>query len=183
LLVERVVPDSYHRTATFTEEDAMKKWMSLAGALALACVGCVVAVWASPATGVTPSLLARGTYGAFKAESDWGGVNFEGKAKTPIDLVVRQHTYDPGGSTGWHQHPGPVFITVKTGTLTFYEVDDPTCTPHEVGAGQGYVDSGHGHIARNETSATAVDVSVIVAPVNGAFRIDPPDFRNPACPF
>ena len=128
---------------------------------------------ASTPSGSTPTLLARGTYDAFKVMSfpDGGGL-FKAEAKKPIDVVVRRHDYAIGGSTGWHGHPYPVFITVTEGTLTFYEYDDPTCTGIEVSAGHGYVDSGHGHIARNESGAPAVDVSVIMAPVGGAFRTE-----------
>ncbi|MFE7797769.1 cupin domain-containing protein [Nocardia sp. NPDC057440] len=34
------------------------------------------------------------------------------------DLVVREITIGPGGSTGWHYHDGPVFAFVRSGTLT-----------------------------------------------------------------
>ncbi|WP_433200511.1 cupin domain-containing protein [Nocardia sp. CA-107356] len=34
------------------------------------------------------------------------------------DLVVREITIAPGGSTGWHYHDGPVFGFVRSGTLT-----------------------------------------------------------------
>jgi hypothetical protein len=61
-------------------------------------------------------------------------------------------------------------FTVISGTVTFYDFDDPTCTPTVVSAGQGYVDSGEGHIGRNESGAPAVDISVIMAPVAAAFR-------------
>ena len=99
---------------------------------------CVMMTMASPAVGVTPTLIGRGTYDPFKVKSDPGSlVEFDAKAKSPIDIVVRTHDYAPGGSTGWHTHPGPVFITVLQGTVTFYEVDDPTCTPTVVSAGQG----------------------------------------------
>jgi quercetin dioxygenase-like cupin family protein len=138
---------------------------------------------ASPAVGVRPTVLARGTDDAFKVTGnpDGGGL-FKTEAKSAIDVVVRQHDYDPGGSTGWHQHPYPVFITVKTGTLTFYERDDPTCSPHVVHAGEGYVDSGDGHIGRNETSDPAIDISVIMAPVGTAFRTEL-DAPGPYCGF
>lgn len=127
---------------------------------------------ASPPSGVTPTLLARGTYDAFhKVKSDRKGpVEFEAKAKAPMDVVVRRHDYAVNSHTGWHSHPGPVFITVTQGALTYYEYDDPTCTPHVVTAGRGFVDDGRGHIVRNESGAPAQDVSVIVAPVGGAFR-------------
>ncbi|MEU0083784.1 cupin domain-containing protein [Streptomyces sp. NPDC006274] len=39
-------------------------------------------------------------------------------AKSPTDVVVRTLTTEPGGSTGWHQHPGQVLAIVGSGTLT-----------------------------------------------------------------
>jgi hypothetical protein len=129
---------------------------------------------ASPPSGVTPTILARGTYPAFEVQSDPGGLagKFKASSKTPVDLVVRRHEYLPGASTGWHQHPYPVFVTVVSGELTFYERDDPTCSPHVLHAGEGYVDDGQGHIGRNESGAPAVDVSVILAPVGAPFRTE-----------
>ncbi|WP_352663350.1 cupin domain-containing protein [Mesorhizobium sp. M0621] len=70
------------------------------------------------------------------------------RAKRPLDIAVRTHDYAPGSSTGWHSHPGPVFITVTEGEVTLYEGDDPTCTPKVVSKGHGYVDTGRGHIGR-----------------------------------
>jgi hypothetical protein len=138
---------------------------------------------AEPPTGVTPTLLARGTYDAFNVRSaKRGPLRFTAQAKTPIDLVVRQHDYAPRSTTGWHSHPGPVFITVTQGTLTYYAAHDPTCTPRTVSVGQGFVDDGHGHVVRNESDQPAQDISVIVAPVGGTFRTDLPA-PNPACGF
>lgn len=130
----------------------------------------VTVTFASPPSGVTPTLLARGSYDSFKVMAHPDAGLFKAEAKQPIDVVVRRHDYTPGGSTGWHAHPYPVFITVISGQVTFYEADDPTCSPHVVSAGQGYVDSGRGHIGRNETDQPAVDISVIMAPVAAAFR-------------
>ncbi len=135
-------------------------------------VGAVTIAVASAPSNVTPTLLARGTYDSFKVMSQQGSAMFKAEAKGPIDVVVRRHDYLAGGSTGWHAHPYPVFVTVISGTVTFYEYDDPTCTPTVVSAGQGYVDSGHGHLGRNETGQPATDVSVIMAPVGGAFRTE-----------
>lgn len=67
------------------------------------------------------------------------------------DTVVQQIVFGPGGQTGWHSHPGPVVVLVKSGELTFYAEDDPTCTGRTYSAGQAFVDSGQGHVhtARN----------------------------------
>lgn len=137
---------------------------------------------------VTFNVLARGTYDAFKVETE-GLVDVELKAKAPLDVVIREHNYPVGSSTGWHTHPGPVLITVIEGELSFYEVDDPTCTPKVVRAGEtyplggGYVDSGRGHVARNESGAPAKDVTVIFAPVGLPFRGNLSPYANPSCPF
>lgn len=162
----------------------MKRKLSLLAAMTLLALAVSVAVtMASPPSGVTPTILARGTYDAFKVKSSPNSpVDFKAKAKSPIDLVVRRHDYAVGSTTGWHTHPGPVFITVTVGQLTYYERDDPTCTGHAVSAGHGFVDNGRGHIVRNESGQPAQDVSVIIAPVGGAFRgeLDAP---GPYCGF
>jgi hypothetical protein len=162
----------------------MKRKLSLLAAMTLLALAVSVAVtMASPPSGVTPTVLARGTYDAFKVKSSPNSpVDFKAKAKSPIDLVVRRHDYAVGSTTGWHTHPGPVFITVTVGQLTYYERDDRTCTGHVVSAGHGFVDNGRGHIVRNESGQPAQDVSVIIAPVGGAFRgeLDAP---SPYCGF
>jgi hypothetical protein len=162
----------------------MKRKLSLLAATTLLALATSVAVtMASPPSGVTPTVLARGTYDSFKVKSAPGSpVDFKAKAKSPVDFVVRRHDYAVGSTTGWHSHPGPVFITVTQGELTYYERDDPTCTGHVVSAGHGFVDNGRGHIVRNESGQTAQDVSVIIAPVGGAFRgeLDAP---GPHCGF
>lgn len=165
----------------------MKRRLSfpaVAAVLVLLVLAALAAVaLASPPVGVTPTVLARGTYDNFKLGSDrWGSRAFKAEAKAPIDIVVRRHAYQPGSSTGWHTHPGPAFITVIEGEVTFYEHEDPTCSPVVVKAGEGYVDTGHGHIGRNESGQPATDVTVIIAPVGGAFRgeLDAP---GPYCDF
>ena len=163
----------------------MKRRMSLLAAMALLALAAFVAVTtASPPSGVTPTLLARGTYDSFKMSSlSTGDGRSQGReAKTPTDIVVRRHDYAPASSTGWHSHPGPVFVTVTQGQVTFYEYDDPTCAPHVVSAGEGYVDTGRGHIGRNESGQPAQDVSVIIAPVKGSFRGER-DAPGPYCGF
>ena len=160
----------------------MKRLIGVLSVVGVVLVIGVMIARASPASGVTPLVLARGTYEPFHVKTDSQSlIDFEAKAKSHVDIVVRQHTYAPNAHTGWHAHPGPVFITVVEGTLTFYEADDPTCSPTVVSAPYGYVDTGRGHIARNESGLPAKDISVILAPVNLPFRteLDPPG----NCPF
>jgi len=149
-------------------------------ASALLVIAVNIAIGSAP-SGVTPTVLARGTYDSFKVQSS-GPAKFKAQSNQPIDVVVRRHDYAVGGSTGWHSHPYPVFITVVSGRLTFYDYDDPTCSPTVVSAGEGYVDSGHGHIGRNESGQPATDISVILAPVGAPFRTEL-EAPGPYCDF
>lgn len=54
----------------------------------------------------------------------------------------------PGGAFPWHQHPGPVWVIVTRGTLTYY---DTACNSHPYPAGSVFFDAGNlTHTARNE---------------------------------
>lgn len=158
-----------------------KRWLGLF-LLSAAAAGAAIG-WASPPTGVTPTVLSRGAYPTFHVESARdGGVDFQAQSKAPVDIIVRKHEYSPHAQTGWHTHPGPIFITVIQGTVTFYERDDPACKPKVVKAGEGYVDDGHGHLGVNDSDQPAVDVSVILAPTGKSFRDELPA-PGPSCKF
>jgi quercetin dioxygenase-like cupin family protein len=166
----------------------MRRKLALAAVMPALALAVFVAITnAEPPSGVTPTLLARGHYDSFNVRSDPHGpiADLRAHSTEPIDILVRQHDYAPGSTTGWHSHPGPVFITVTKGTLTYYEYNDPTCTPHVVTAGtanNAFVDTGDGHVVRNETDQPAQDISVITAPVGGVFRTNL-SAPNPNCGF
>jgi quercetin dioxygenase-like cupin family protein len=140
--------------------------------------------WATPPSGTQSTLLGRATLDEeFKVKragaDDW---EVEVEAKPALDVATQVITFQPGGQSGWHTHPGPVFISVVSGTMTFYESNDPDCQPIVRTAGQVYLDAGdHPHIARNETSATAMNVVTYLAPPGAVLRIDAPTPGN--CPF
>jgi quercetin dioxygenase-like cupin family protein len=101
--------------------------------------------------------------------------------KGASDLYVLQNTIVPGGTFGWHSHPGPSLVIVKSGRATFYMADDPTCSPHVVQAGSGFVDNGHDtHVVRNEGSVDLVTVVVSLVPAGFTRRINEPAPAN--CP-
>ena len=101
------------------------------------------------------------------------------KTKRSSDLYVLENTIPPGKTFGWHSHPGPSLVIVKSGKATFYLAADPTCAPHVVPAGSGFVDQGHDvHVVRNEGSVDLVTVVVSLVPAGFARRIDEP---SPGC--
>ena len=137
---------------------------------------------ASPPSGVTPTCSrAERTRVQGEVVPDVAG-ELQGQGEVPVDVVVRRHDYAIGSHTGWHSHPGPVFITVTQGELTYYQLRRSKLHAARRDAGHGFVDTGQGHMVRNESGAPAQDMSVIIAPVGGAFRgeLDPP---NPDCGF
>lgn len=144
-------------------------------------------VSATPATGFVGTTIAKGTLGAFdvfnhsvlpnssKHDDDkniWLSMQ---KTKGSSDLYVQSNVWQPGGSTGWHSHPGHSLIIVTAGTVTDYESDDPECKPQVYTTGMSFVDSGgsHVHIIRNEsTTDVAQTIAVQLIPAGATRRID-----------
>ena len=135
----------------------------------------------------TSTLLGRGTFSdthdqVLKVKRITGDWHVEVKAMPALDVAVQSIIFQPGQHSGWHSHPGPVFIVVKTGEMTFYESDDPTCTPVRRKAGEGFLDVGdHAHIARNESGMAAENIVTYLAPPGAKLRIEEP--APGTCPF
>ena len=135
---------------------------------------------ATPPSGFGAPFTYRATLPAFHTDSS----DYKLFQKDPQDVVMRQLTIAPGGNSGWHSHPGPVFVLITQGSVVNYHADDPTCTGQIIGAGQGYLETpGDVHMVRNEdTSTTAILLATFLdVPVGGAFRLDAPRPGN--CPF
>ena len=141
-------------------------------------------VWGTPSTAQS-MLIGRATFDETVEVLRRGEDHFsvKVKAKPALDVAVQVIDFQPGAHSGWHSHPGPVFISVVSGTMTFYESDAPSCTPTVRHAGTGFLDVGdHAHIARNEDPLVpARNVVTYFAPQGAALRIDQPNPGN--CPF
>jgi hypothetical protein len=111
-------------------------------ALVLGTALIVVPALATPPEGVTTTPIALGRFDAIDTKIKTGAWKAKIKTKGASDLYVLENKIEPGGTFGWHSHPGPSLVTVKSGTATFYLADDPTCSPHVVPTGSGFVDSG-----------------------------------------
>lgn len=175
---------------------AKVKW--ILGAAILGMAGYVGTVWATPSVGFTSTTVALGRFGEIDVDNHsffpetaptnthpgnnlWLSMQ---KTKGPSDLYVQSNVWTPGGSSGWHTHPGHSLITITAGTVTAYEADDPDCTPHTYTVGQGIVDPGDGHIhlIRNEGLVEARSITVQLIPAGAARRIDAP-VAPPNCPL
>jgi hypothetical protein len=102
---------------------------------------------------------------------DGEGTHF--KTKDQVRVLHQQRTADAGWSSGWHEHTGPVILTILSGTFTFY---DANCGRTTVTAGQGYIEStAEPVLARNESTTDSVTwMTTQIIPVDGALRVDVP---------
>lgn len=133
-------------------------------------------------SGITTTTLVRANAGPFHIQSKYEGFNVELKTHDDADVVVASLSAAPGGNSGWHSHPGPIFVSVKSGALTTYDADDPECRGRTYVAGTVFIETGgHTHYARNETSGTTEWVSTYIVKKGGATRVEEPAPGN--CPF
>jgi quercetin dioxygenase-like cupin family protein len=151
--------------------------------LALVGAGTTGIAVATPAAGVSTTIISVGQIDQFRVKTSVDGHKVELATKGDSDLYVVSNVIQPGGSTGWHRHPGPSMITVKSGTITAYEGDDPSCKPTVYAAGSSFIDPGgdHVHILRNEGSVPAETIAVQLVAHGAPRRIDMPAPGN--CPF
>jgi len=171
-----------------------KRWL-WTFVLSVTAVAAVVAAYAgtvraTPAQGFSGKTLATAKFGNISTHvqtQDPQFWNMVMQTRGSSDLYVQENTWQPGGSTGWHTHPGPSFIIVTEGSVTVYDGDDPTCTPHVYSATdtahKSFIDIGGGdvHIVRNETNAVAKAIAVQFVPAGAIRRVDMPAPGN--CAF
>jgi quercetin dioxygenase-like cupin family protein len=139
---------------------------------------------ATPAAGVTSMVLAQGRlpeiHTNIKTDVKTGDKTdtweAELRTKGASDLMVLENRVEPGGTYGWHKHPGPSLVIIKSGTATMYMGHDPSCTPLVLPAGSSFVDSGNDvHMVRNEGSEELVQLVTSIIPAGATRRIDQPD--------
>jgi quercetin dioxygenase-like cupin family protein len=151
--------------------------LMVAGAIVACAVGsfAIKTVQATPPTGFTATnLVGPVTVDGFDSYAEVDDWKVRIKAKGLSDVYVTHLKIVPGGDGGWHSHPGPSIITVKSGTATFYdECDD--FTRHSYPAGAGFVeDAGCVHLLANEGDVDLEVVVVQIVPFGAPRRIDEP---------
>ncbi|HEV8671288.1 MAG TPA: cupin domain-containing protein [Candidatus Limnocylindria bacterium] len=127
--------------------------------------------------GVTSTVFAVGKFHDIDAQTVAVSGSWQARINTKgeSDVWVLENRIAPGGSFGWHSHPGPSVVVVKTGALTLYRADDPKCAPQVVEAGSGFVDAGGDiHVVRNEGSIEAVVYVMSLVPRAATRKIDQP---------
>jgi quercetin dioxygenase-like cupin family protein len=144
-----------------------RRWLLLLllGVLGAAVYGAIAL--ATPPSGLVNILLARGT------DASEGTLPIQ----MGTDVVMAQITVDPGGSSGWHSHPGGAIIVVKQGTPTLYRSIGSQCHSTTYGAGDAFIER-PGEVDDVLNAGTAPYVLYVTfprVPPGGSARIDEPD--------
>jgi hypothetical protein len=117
--------------------------------------------FATPGSGVdaVTHVMGADLPGAVKVNAD--GIKFRTKRATDVSVLTL--TVAPGGTTGWHSHPGFAVISVTEGTGTLYYAD---CSSESFPAGRAFVETGDDPPTKftNETGDPVVLTVTFFAP-------------------
>ena len=122
---------------------------------------------ATPPSGLTNVPLARGT------NVSHGTIPLQ----VGTDIAMAQITVNPGGSAGWHSHPGGAIVVVKTGTLTVYTAVGDQCQVTTYSAGQAFIER-PGEVDQVINTGTIPYVLLVTfprVPQGDSARTDEPD--------
>jgi quercetin dioxygenase-like cupin family protein len=139
------------------------------------------------AAAIGAAFIWSATAAATPAEGDVQRTDLAtGTTNTPISIVtngedtafyVQRLIVKPGGSSGWHTHPGPEQSVITKGTVFVQTATD--CVPTAFTAGQTvFLPAGLAHLVKNQGPEDAEVVVTYTLPADLAVRDDAPA----ACP-
>jgi quercetin dioxygenase-like cupin family protein len=127
----------------------------------------------SAGVGFTQTLDVRANLGDFNVHSKFDGFDVELKGHDNTDIEVSNQTGVANGSTGgWHYHPGPVLVLIKSGVATLYDADGLGCTVRTFPAGTTFIEGENPHTLRNEGSVPLEITAVFFVPAGKPRRIE-----------
>jgi hypothetical protein len=109
----------------------------------------VGAALAAHATEIDPATVPTGFFVAHNRVADFP-VSPIARAVQPdgAEVYVQHLRLAPNLVFAWHTHPGPVVVTVRSGSLTYQDAGPNACRNRMYAAGEGFVDPGFGHVHR-----------------------------------
>jgi hypothetical protein len=115
----------------------------------------------SAVNGVTSTLFAVSKFSGIDASANAVSGAWDAKINTKgeSDVYMLENRIAPGGSFGWHSHPGPSIVLVKTGTVAV---------------------GGDVHVVRNEGTVETVVYVMSIVPRGAARKTDQQQPTN--CP-
>jgi quercetin dioxygenase-like cupin family protein len=150
------------------------KRLLLAAAVSAVAGGLAAYALATPPSGQHPTTPAIGTL-ADSQQVNTDRLKFQ--TKDPADVATFSVTYDPLGFSGWHTHPGIVFVVVQSGSV----VRQVGCDSHTYSAGDAFVESDEqppGQVRNPSETTPAVLTVMQVTPHGSPRRVEA---EPPAC--
>jgi quercetin dioxygenase-like cupin family protein len=146
--------------------------------LALAGVATVCGAGAAFAAHVTQVDPATVPTGFLAAHNKVEGIRVASVARAvkrgKADVFVQHARLAANEVTPWHTHPGPVFVEVVKGSLTYEDGHHGECRRLTYRAGEGFFDRGFGHVHRAVAGADGADFyPVYVLPPDSATHVIP----------
>ena len=130
----RHVVDRPVALGAITKVTAVIKGRYLAGLAALVAILPAIA-GATPSSGIkSGTVFARATF-ADPTDVEFSVTQGVVPVTNARETVTQEIVIAPGGTTGWHSHPGPTVVLIKSGQMSFYDSEDPTCTVRIYSAG------------------------------------------------
>ena len=123
---------------------------------------------ATPPSGQHPTTPAVGTLAAGQ-QVNTDRLKFQ--TKDPADVATFSVTYDPLGLSGWHTHPGIVFVIVQSGSV----VRQVGCSSYTYNAGDSFIESDEqpaGQVSNPSDTASAVLTVMQVVPHGSPRRVE-----------
>jgi quercetin dioxygenase-like cupin family protein len=152
---------------------------------ALLASGIVAPAIATQGSNITVTNVVNGHFGTLDIKTEnnkvgrWGMIL---KTKDDTDVGTDSLTLGGGGSTGWHNHPAAVMVTVVEGSINWYNGSNAMCPPTTYSAGQSFVEEAL--VIHNVINASmgnqAKFIAIRINPTGVPFRIDQP--KPGTCP-
>jgi len=140
----------------------VRRLLAAASVVTVATPGWAAPASATPSAGVEARVLSQATVNGH-------------------DYITKEITIAPGGSTGWHWHPGRIYGVIRSGTLTH---DFSDCSVDGIYSAGAPITEGSGpdhvHIGRNLGTEPVVMWVLYIDDAGAPLAVDAP---NPGCPF
>lgn len=124
----------------------LKRALAVAGLLTVGGGGTALA---AHVTQVDPATVPTGFLAAHNKVE---GIRISAVARAvkhgSADVFVQHARLAANEATGWHTHPGPVFVEVVRGSVTYEDAAHGKCRQTTYEAGEGFFDPGFGYVHR-----------------------------------
>jgi quercetin dioxygenase-like cupin family protein len=144
------------RPAATNRDHRGRDWWRLGGAALVAALA-IGLVCSGEALGQASALQIIPLAQGFSREHH---VNLHSKG--PSDALQSLLVFQPGGDTGWHTHPGPVVVVVKSGALT--EFHSNGCTSVHPAGSVFFETKDEVHRAVNQTGDVTEVYATFISP-------------------